>query len=410
MEPKHKTSATIYRNSIITGAVCLVVIAFATGWFFGSHTTAGAVTVNNAGVPDNADLTNLWKAWKILDDNFVPTASSTKSTNEQKVDGLIEGLASSYKDPYTVYFPPKENEVFQSQISGNFEGVGMEIGIRNNILTVIAPLKDTPASRAGIQSGDQIVKINATSTEGMSVEDAVSFIRGPHGTTVTFSIAREGAKALLTIPVTRDVINLPTVDTKLRNDGVFVINLYTFTATSPNLFRNALQQFANSGSSKLVIDLRNNPGGYLEAAVDMASWFLPAGSTVVTEDFGGKQENNIHRSYGYDVFNHNTLKVVVLINRGSASASEILAGALKDHGIAELVGERSFGKGSVQQLIPLTDKSSIKVTVARWLTPSGISISGGGLQPDIAATLTADDVTAGKDPQMDAAVKYLLSK
>ncbi len=396
------------KRTAVPIALLIIALVFLGGWFIGHNASASAIAVT-AGAPGNIDISQLWKAWQLLDENFVPTASSTRATDEEKLQGMIQGLAASYKDPYTVYLPPRQNEIFQGDISGNFEGVGMEIGVRNGILTVIAPLKNTPASRAGILSGDQIVKINATSTEGMSVEEAVGYIRGPRATTVTFTIAREGEKDFLTIPVVRDTIDLPTVDTKLRDDGVFVISLYNFSAVSPNLFRNALREFSDSGSNKLILDLRDNPGGYLEAAVDMASWFLPAGSAVVTEDFGGKEENKVHRSYGYDVFN-GTLKMAILINKGSASASEILAGALHDHGDATLIGERSYGKGSVQQLIELTPNSSLKITVARWLTPNGTSISGGGLTPDIAATRTADDIAADTDPQMDAAVKHLLGK
>jgi len=204
----------------------------------------------------------------------------------------------------------------------------------------------------------------------------------------------------------RDVIDIPTIETKKRDDGIFVITLYSFSAQSPDLFRNALREFVESGDDKLVLDLRNNPGGYLDAAVDMASWFLPIGDVVVQESFRNSSHDLVHRSRGYDIFN-DSLKFVILINEGSASASEIMAGALSEHGKAILVGERSFGKGSVQELLPVTDTTSLKVTVAKWLTPNGVSISENGLTPEIDVSFTQDDFEAGRDPQMDKAIETL---
>jgi carboxyl-terminal processing protease len=190
-------------------------------------------------------------------------------------------------------------------------------------------------------------------------------------------------------------------------NGVFIINLYSFSAPSPNLFRGALREFVQSGSDKLVLDLRNNPGGYLEAALDMASWFLPTGKTVVTENFGDKMAPEVYRSKGYNIFT-DKLKIVILVNEGSASASEILAGALQEYNKAILVGTKTFGKGSVQELVPITGDTSLKITVAHWFTPLGKPISNGGLTPNIQVDLTAENTKNGADPQMDAAVKYLL--
>jgi len=355
--------------------------------------------------PAGANLTPVWRAWNILNEKFVP-ASTTKVASEQdKVWGLISGLTASLGDPYTVFFPPQESAIFQQDISGSFEGVGMEIGIRDGTLAVVSPLKGSPALRAGLKAGDKMLKINGTSTESMPVDKAVQLIRGKKGTTVTFTIAREEEKEFIEIKVVRDVIDIPTIETKEQN-GVFVISLYNFSAVAPNLFREALRAFVVSGTNKLVLDLRGNPGGYLEASVDMASWFLPSGKIVVTEDMGGNGKPSIHRSRGYDVFS-NSLRMAILIDNGSASASEILAGALQEHGIAKLVGEHTFGKGSVQELVSLIDKASLKVTVARWFTPNGRSISDGGLKPDIEVKRTQEDVKAEKDPQLNAAIKLL---
>lgn len=282
----------------------------------------------------------------------------------------------------------------------------MEIGIRDRTITVIAPLKGTPAFNAGIKSGDKVIKIDGAPTNDMSVEKAVSLIRGPKGTTVALGIYREGEKEPLEFKVVRDVITIPTIDTEKRKDGIFVIRLYSFSAGSPQLFRNALQEFINSGSDKLILDLRNNPGGYLEAAVDMASWFLPQGKAIVSEENKKSGDSQIFRSKGYNIFT-DKLKMVVLINGGSASASEILAGALSEHKIARLVGEKTFGKGSVQELVKITPETSLKVTVARWLTPNGVSISEGGLKPDVEVKIKKEDAEKGRDTQMEKAVDTL---
>ena len=223
---------------------------------------------------------------------------------KRKSGGAIQGLVSSLGDPYSVFLPPAETEMFESDISGNFEGVGMEIGIRDKILTVIAPLKGTPAEKAGVLPGDKIIKIDETGTVDLSVDKAVKLIRGKKGTTVKLSIIRGPKDEALEISVTRDTINIPTIDTEIKND-VFIIRLYNFSANSPGLFRESLREFAVSGKDKLILDLRGNPGGYLEAAVDMASWFLPAGKVIVREDFGKKAEPVVYRSKGYDVFNEN---------------------------------------------------------------------------------------------------------
>ncbi len=350
------------------------------------------------------DFEPFWKTWNILNEKYVSFKSTT--TDQQRVWGAISGLAESFGDPYTVFFPPQESKNFEASINGEFQGVGMEIGIRDRVITVISPLKGTPAFNAGIKAGDKILKIDGAPATEMTVEKAVSLIRGPKGTTVVISVFREGEKEPLEFKIVRDVINIPTIDTEKRPDGIFVIRLYSFSANSPQLFRNALEEFINSQGDKLILDLRNNPGGYLEAAVDMASWFLPGGKVVVKEESKDDGDKQIFRSKGYNIFS-DKLKFVILVNAGSASASEILAGALSEHGIAKLVGEKTFGKGSVQELVKITPETSLKVTIARWLTPNGVSISEGGLKPDIEVVPTKDDITKGKDKQMEKAIEIL---
>lgn len=351
------------------------------------------------------DFTDFWKVYNVLQSRFVQTHSSTTPTAQSEVYGAIQGLVASYGDPYTVFFPPEQAKEFSDTISGNFGGVGMEIGVNDKgVLTVIAPLKGTPAEQAGILSGDLILGIDGKSTDGMSTDEAVKLIRGPKGTAVTFTLERKGDTKQ--VKVVRDTIQVPTIDEHYDSKtGIYTIALYEFTANSAQLFDGAFADFQKSGSRKLIIDLRGNPGGYLDAAVSMASHFLPKGQTVVTEDYEGHQQNIVHQSAGTGGLPGGT-QVVILIDQGSASASEIFSGALQDNKQATLIGTRSFGKGSVQELIDI-GHASLKVTVARWLTPSGRSISNGGLTPDIKVERTDKDIAAGKDPQMERAVQFL---
>ena len=366
--------------------------------------------------PAGVNLSPVWKAWSIIDQKFVPAsvasttpvATTTEARNAGRVWGMIGGIAASLGDPYTFFLPPQQNTSFTEDMSGHFEGVGMEIAVKNSVLTVVSPLKGNPAEKAGIKTGDQVLKINGLDTKGMDVSAAVLKIRGPKGTKVKILIGRVGWDAPREFVVERDTITVPIVNTKKRDDGVFVISVATFTSSSPQLFKNALREFIESGDTKMVLDLRGNPGGYLEAAVDMASWFLPTGKVVVTEDYAGHSQNVVHRSYGYDVFNGN-LKMVILVDKGSASASEILSDALRFHGVAKLVGTNTFGKGSVQELVEITPETALKVTVARWLGPDGKQIPLEGISPDITSTTTDELIKAGKDPQMEKAVSILKS-
>ncbi len=367
----------------IAGVVVLIAV-FIIGFYTGQNKSITNInsSTTNTGIVTQEQFAPFWKTWQILNQKDV---NSTSTTDQDKIWGAIKGLANSYNDPYTVFFPPVQNAMFQSDISGDFGGIGMEIGIKDGNLVAVSALKDTPALAAGIKSGDIILKIEGTSTQGMPVDQAVNYIRGPKGTTVSITFLPVGAKEPIVRKITRATINIPTLDTLTLPGGIFDIKLYSFTSQSPELFRNALRQFVLSGDHKLILDLRGNPGGYLDAAWDMASYFLPAGKLVVTEDFGTKGSPNVFKSKGYDVFNSN-LKMFILVNNGSASASEILAGALSEQGVAKLVGTKTFGKGVVQELIPITDDTSLKVTVARWLTPNGHNLSHDGLDPDYAVS------------------------
>ncbi len=402
----HMTKA----KKILLGA-CTVVLAagiFILGAYVGyrHHSYESTVTdVSNKDVPSDiqADFEPFWKVWGIIDQKF-PDAD--KVTAQQRVYGAIEGLMGSLGDPYSVFFPPQDSQDFQDTIQGNFDGIGMEVGMKDNILTIIAPLKDTPAEKAGIKAGDELLKINGKTTAGMTIDDAVNLIRGKAGTSVALELGREGEDKPIDISVTRATIDIPTLDTTLRPDGVFVISLYNFSADSANLMAAALQKFKASGSTDLIIDLRGNPGGYLDAAVDMASYFLPQGQTIVTEDFGANGSPKVYTSAGYDLLDMSKIKVAVLVDKGSASAAEILSGALQQHHIAPLIGETTYGKGSVQEVIDVTDDTTMKITVAKWLTPDGTWISKQGLTPDIPVTVSATDAANNVDTVMNRAIQY----
>ncbi len=357
--------------------------------------------------PERVDFSTFWQVWQIMENKHVDSAETEKLPSaEERVWGAIQGMINAYGDPYSVFMPPEDRKQFDENISGEFGGVGMEIGMEDGVLTVISPLANTPAEKAGIKAGDKIIKVNEETTENMTVEDAVKKIRGEKGTSVNLTIIR-GSGEEKEFKVTREKITVPTLETEIK-DGIFIIRLFTFSEPSTDLFRKALRGFAQSEAEDLIIDLRGNPGGFLRAAVDMTSWFLPAGEVVVRE-VRADESGKTFRSRGYDLIKDD-INVAVLVNRGSASGSEILAGALQDHNRATLIGEQTFGKGSVQEVTPIDSNSSLKITVARWLTPKGTSISDNGLTPDIEVKMSQDELAQGEDPQLKKAIKYLSEK
>ncbi len=408
---KNQLGSTLLGSGL---AVLLAAAAFFSGLHFG---TAGSTTpfaleasLFSFFYPDttseeDVDLTEFWRVWDLMEEKFAVSSSSQNLTDEEKVRGAIDGLVNSYGDPYTVYMPPQEASQFDEDISGNFGGVGMEVGIRNGLVTVISPLPDTPAESAGLLAGDVVIKIDDESTEDMTIDEAVRRIRGEVGTEVLLTIYRAGEVDFLEISVTRDTITIPTLKTE-QVDDVFVIALYSFNALADDMVEEALEEYVDSGLDKLVLDLRGNPGGYLQSSISIASFFLPSGKVVVREG-GGDGNEELYRSGGKSIDGLEVGEMVVLIDGGSASASEILAGALSEHDVATLMGDTSFGKGSVQELVDLPSTSYLKVTVARWFTPDGHSISEGGLEPDIFVERSVEQIMADEDPQLEAAVKWL---
>jgi len=404
-------------NRLLLGVGLAILLASAT-FFSGLHIGRETVMVDgqSASVVSlfqrapqpaaDADLGEFWRVWELLEQKFATASSSDTLTTAERIEGAIDGLVRSYGDPYTSYLPKTEAAFFDEDISGNFSGVGMEVGMRNNVVTIIAPLSGTPAEAAGVMSGDYIVAIDGETTEGMTVERAVRLIRGEEGTEVVLTVARSGDNEFREIPITRAKIEIPTVKTEVR-DGIFIITLYSFNALAEMKMQEALREYVRSGSTKLVLDLRGNPGGFLQSAVSIASYFLPTGKVVLRESFGDTDKETIFRSSGKTLKQFSPEEIVVLIDGGSASASEILAGALGYHEYATVVGQSSFGKGSVQELVSLPSGAALKVTVARWLTPGGVSISEGGLTPDIVVERTFEDREADRDPQLDTALSVL---
>jgi carboxyl-terminal processing protease len=392
--------------------IALIIVFFAGVFFVGAllgfHQRpiierANALS-NKTFLPEDIDFADFWKAWEILESKHVSSVDAPSI--EDRMYGAIQGLADSYGDPYTTFFPPEESKIFHESVEGEFSGVGMELGIQDEILTIVSPLKDTPAYKADLQPGDAIVRIGEQSTSGMTIDMAVSLIRGERGTPVTLTIYREGEDVPFDVTLIRDTIKIPTLETKIIQDKIFVISIYTFTNQTPVSLRNALSEMKKLGLKKLVIDLRGNPGGFLDASIDMSSHFIPSGKPVVSEVFKDASREVIYRSKGYNSMN-SEVDIVVLVDKGSASASEIFAGALQHYDVATLIGTETYGKGSVQELIPLTEDTSLKITIAKWVLPSGESLTEKGLTPDVLIPYEKnEDKTI--DNQMNKAVEFLL--
>lgn len=390
-------------------AAVLVVGIFSGGYWYGQNNrpsiekVAGLQNLEQ-GKNSAVDFSLFWDAWVRIQEKFVNRANLDY---RKMVYGAISGMLGALDDPYTVFMTPEENKDFSQALQGNLEGIGAEVGLRGGIITIISPLADSPAMKAGLKAGDKVLKIGDKTTEGLTVDEAVSLIRGPKDTEVILTIVRDGWNETKEFKITRAVINIPIVKLEMKPAGdktIAYLALYHFTDNSLAEFKKAAQQILTSGAKGIVLDLRNNPGGYLESAVEIGSWFLPQGQTVVTEDYGDGKKT-VHSSDGTNKLG--AYPLVVLINQGSASASEILAGALRDDKGTKLVGEKSFGKGSVQELQQLANGTSIKITVAKWLTPLGHSIMEDGLEPDVTVSFTKDDLDNARDPQLDKALELL---
>lgn len=413
---KRKVFETIL---VVIAAGALIGSGFWLGWSSGREYPQNIIVsgIKNLAPGDNGSSTNVttpadfalfWQAWQDINDLYLRTPSTTP---QQRVQGAIAGMVSSLGDPYTEYFAPADNTQFQQDITGDFGGIGAELDTNaNGVIIVVDALAGTPAAKAGLQSNDEILGINGSSTQSMSTNDAVNIIRGKAGTVVDLTILRAGWTKPQDFKITRAVINVPNVEFKM-NGKIAVITLNEFTQDSDYEFYQALVQAVGANAQGIVLDLRNDPGGYLEVAVDIAGYFIKPG-TLVVKEVGRTVPEQDYTAQGDGSLD--TMPMAVLVNSGSASAAEILAGALHDDRNIPLVGTQSFGKGTVQQLEQLADGSSIKITVAHWVLPSGNIIDHIGLTPDYVVSSTpataagvASGTTAASDPQLDKALQVV---
>jgi carboxyl-terminal processing protease len=342
-----------------------------------------------------------WDTWNVIKNKYY-----NKEVPDTKLFyGSLQGLVASLGDPYSIFMTPTDATQFQDDLKGNFEGIGAEIAVKNNQLIIVSPLDDSPAMKAGLKPKDWILKINGTSTEGMTSNQAVTLIRGQKGTEVILNIYRDGFSEPKDFKIIRDQITVKSLRWEYKNDGRIVwIKVRQFNDDTMPLFDQAITEIATKNNvTGIILDLRSNPGGYLESAIEMAGEW--DGDQVVVSEKNRDGLETFHRAF--KAARLGKYKTVVLVNEGSASASEIVSGALKDWKKATLVGKKTFGKGSVQDLNDLKDGSQIKITVAKWFTPNGSTIDEQGIEPDVKVDLTEEDYNKDRDPQLDKALELL---
>ncbi len=363
-------------------------------------TTAGVgrIVGTETNKPSDVDFSLYWEAWNKLKEKTVLGPDSKKM-----LQGSISGMLASLGDPYTIYFEPDENKRFREDIAGEFGGIGIEIIPKNGYPTVVAPLSGSPAEKAGIKANDIIMEVDGSKTAEIGFDTTINKIRGDKGTKVNLKMAREGTEAPTSIDVTRDTIIVKSVEWNYQDqDGkkYLIVKIRQFGSDTAALFGGVVDEALRARPDGIIVDLRNNPGGYLETSVDLASNFIDGGVVVSEKGKDGKSKD--YKTTGRPRLKG--FKVAVLVNKGSASASEIFSGALQDRGGGKIIGDKTFGKGSVQELADLSDGSAIKVTVAKWYTPSGRSIDEQGIEPDVQVG-NSDETSA--DEQLDRAFEYL---
>lgn len=392
--------STISRKSGLANwrwlALVLVgLIIFGGGYSLGQGKfSLGRVTRSqNKQLPNSLDYSAVDEVYHSLKDNFDGQLDGNKLNQ-----GLKAGLAHATGDPYTEYFTAAEYKDFDEGLTGNFTGIGAELGKEDNAIVIVAPIAGFPADKAGLKPKDIITEINGKNAYDLTISEAVKLIRGPKGTVVKLKIVRN-QRDEKTFDIERDNISIPSVQSQVDN-GIGYIKISRFGDDTANLARQAAKTFKDNNVKGVVLDLRSDPGGLLDAAVDVSSLWLPAGKQILSERRGGVPVKAFESNGQATLAG---IPTAVLINEGSASASEITAGALKDNGVASLIGQKSYGKGSVQQLERLQDGSVLKVTIARWYTPNGKNIDKAGIEPDTKVALSDDDAKAGRDPQKDAA-------
>ncbi len=412
-EARPLSNSYVRRVQLLIIGVAILLVGGGIGYRLGERAVpengdAPKKVVVNTDVPDNraVDFALFWDVWSRLEQNYIDRDALDP---EKMVHGAISGMVSSLGDPYTVFLPPKSNKEFKDDLGGNLEGIGAQLGLKDERIMVIAPLKGTPAERAGIKAGDVILKVDDAETTGWTVPEAVTKIRGTPGTSVKLTVWHEGDSAETDIAITRDKITIPSVELSIieatgSGTPVAHVSLLRFGDQTNQQWDGIISEINTKPEIRgVVLDLRNNPGGYLQGAIYIASEFIPNGVVVKQENSNGTSETfSVMRAGKYL-----TKPVVVLLNKGSASASEILAGALRDHKRATLVGEKSFGKGSVQTPQDLPDGSGLHITTAKWLLPNGEWINGKGIMPEIASE--PDKENPANDVQLARAIEVLVT-
>lgn len=411
-EVEKKNRKLFNRFSIFILVVLLVIFSYWSGFSNGEESVGSknkklpiekTIIVNKESDGNNIlDFSLFWKVWDLLKEKYV----DTEKLDAQKLFyGAIKGMLAATGDPYTNFLDPEENKAFQEEIQGSFEGIGTEVGMRGGVLTVIAPLEDSPSEKAGLRPGDKIIQIDNESTLDLTIDQSVALMRGKGGTEVKLTIIREGIDGSQEIAIRRDTINVKSVKLEWKNENIALIRISQFGEETTREFNQVVKQISEADLKGIIIDVRSNPGGYLDSAVSVASRMLPKGKTVVIEENQDKKQESL-MAKGGDVLSG--IPTVVLINEGTASASEILAGALRDNREnVTIVGEKSYGKGSVQEFVDLPSGSAVKITVAKWLTPSGEQINEKGIEPDKEVKLSLEDYDNDRDPQLDEAVRIL---
>ena len=343
-----------------------------------------------------------WEAWSIVQEEFYGDIP----TEDERVYGAIRGMVNTFGDQNTAFIDPNRASLLKEDASGSFEGIGAAVQLDELGRLIIAePFAGRPAAEAGLLRGDVVLEVDGNPLRGLSLYESVLLIRGPAGTSVALKVLRKGEPEPLEIEVVRAKIEIEVVEAKLLEGNIGYVKLSEFSSGASSKLNKAIASLRQQGAEKLVLDLRDDPGGYLSESVAVTSLFLKEG-VVVREKRKGNQEEQVYEASGPHIAAD--LPLVVLINRGSASASEIVAGALKDHQRATLIGEQSFGKGTVQLPHTLSDGSELRVTIAKWYTPNGNLIHKEGIVPDIVVERTQEDFLEGRDPQLDRALEYLL--
>jgi len=393
--------------------IILLIITFIFGVLFGlansqallsyffSNQGGKVINLEEAYKYKQVNFNELFEIWDLIKKNYL---KKDQITENQLFYGAVAGSVASLGDPYSIFLTPEQAKEFNQELEGSFEGIGAEIGIKNNVLTVISALPGSPAEKAGLRSKDQILTIDNQQTMEMSVDYAVSLIRGKSGTTVNLLVRRQGENELLKFSIERAKIEIASVKWRMIENNIAYLEITDFNQDTSKKFKQAVNDILLNNPKGIILDLRYNPGGYLETAIDLASYWVKEG-IIVKEDYGDPVKNNEYTALGNAKLNN--YKTVILINSGSASAAEIVAGALQDYQLATLVGEKTFGKGTIQDLTQLSDGSEIKLTIARWLTPKGKSIEEDGITPDVEVNLTKEDYDNDRDPQLDKAIEIL---